>query len=155
MKRLILMRGIPGGGKSTRSRELAMIHIENGGRSVAILATDYYHMEGDKYIFKADLLGQYHEMNHAEAEAFMKRGIELVIIDNTNVRRRDMKPYIDSAKVLGYTVKEVIIGGDKLLPSLDKACPHKFADYIDLCAGRNTHDVPRDAIEKMARRFEE
>ena len=149
------MRGIPGGGKSTWSRERAVCHLEEGGRSVAICATDDYHMVAGQYVFQPELLGQYHGMNHAEAEAFMKRGIELVIIDNTNVRRRDMKPYIDSAKVLGYTVKEVIIGRDQLLPSLDKACPHKFADYIDMCFARNTHSVPRDAIEKMARRFEE
>jgi len=155
MKRLVLMRGIPGSGKSYKAKELAYHHIIDGGRSLAICATDDYHMVDGEYVFNADMLGQFHELNQKRAEQFMRCETELVIIDNTNIKRRDMKSYRDSGEKLGYTVEEVIVGKDQLLPSLDDADPHKFNDYIDFCTKRNTHSVPRDAIEKMARRFQE
>ena len=84
----------------------------------------------------------------------MSLSTELVIIDNTNIKHRDMKPYKDSAEHIGYEIQEVIVGENELLPLLEDACPHKFMDYIHLCAKRNTHGVPLDAIEKMARRFQ-
>lgn len=154
MKRLVLMRGIPGSGKSTKAKQIACDHIMEHGGSVVICSTDDYHMENGEYVFKPDMLGQFHELNHQQAEAHMRNDVQLVIIDNTNVKRRDMKPYIDSANHFGYTVEEIIVGEDDLFPSLDDANPHTFADYIDLCARRNTHGVPRDAIERMARKFQ-
>ena len=80
----------------------------------------------------------------------MNLKVELVIIDNTNVRRRDMQPYIESADHYGYDVVEIIVGKDELFPTLDNADP--LANYIDLCADRNTHSVPREAIENCDQR---
>jgi predicted kinase len=148
------MRGLPGSGKSTLARRTAAEHMRGCGSSVAICSTDDYHMEGEEYVFKPEMLAQFHGLNHLEAQAFMELGTELVIIDNTNIRHRDMKPYKDSADKLGYDVTEIIVEHNELFPSLDSAEPHKFDDYIDLCAKRNTHGVPREAIERMARRFE-
>lgn len=155
MRKLILMRGLPGSGKSSLAQLLASSHILAGNKSVAICSTDDYHMIDGKYVFNADMLGQFHELNHKEAEGYMKIGIELIIIDNTNIKLRDMRPYRNSAKQLGYTAEEVIVGKEELLSDLENADPHKFVNYIDMCAKRNTHGVPREAIEKMARRFQE
>lgn len=155
MKRLVLMRGIPGGGKSTKARAIAIKHLSQRGSSMAICSTDDYHMVDGEYVFNAAMLGQFHELNHKRAEQFMRCETELVIIDNTNIKRRDMKPYRDSAEKLGYTVEEVIVGKNELLPDLEDACPHKFTDYIHMCAARNTHGVPLEAIEGMARKFQE
>ena len=155
MRQLVLMRGLPGSGKSTRARAIAIRHLSNKGTSMAILSTDDYHMVDGEYIFNAEMLGQFHELNHKRAERFMRCETELVIIDNTNVRHRDMKSYKDSAEQLGYDVLEVIVGRDELFPGMEDACQYKLADYIDVCTERNTHGVPRGAIEKMARRFQE
>ena len=149
------MRGLPGSGKSSLARRTAVEHLREGGSSVAICSTDDYHMVDGVYVFNAEMLGQFHELNHKRAERFMRCETELIIIDNTNVRRRDMKCYKDSAEQLGYEVTEIIVDYNELFPTLDDACPHKLADYVDLCASRNTHGVPREAIEKMARRFQE
>ena len=155
MRKLILMRGIPGSGKSTLARQIAGEFMCGKGKSVAICATDDFHMVDGEYVFDALRLHEFHLANWDRARKFMSMNVELVIIDNTNVRRRDMKPYIETAEHFRYTVEEVIIGKGQLLPSLDDASPHKFNDYIDLCTSRNTHSVPRDVIEKMARRFQE
>ena len=121
---------------------------------MAICSTDDYHMEGDKYVFKPDRMGEFHKANQARVRRCLRADIELVIVDNTNIKRRDMKPYIEAAEEFGYTVEEVIVGEDELFPSLEDANPHKFADYIHLCAARNTHGVPQAVIEKMARNFQ-
>lgn len=148
------MRGLPGSGKSTEARKLAADHIYQNGGSAAILSTDDYHMIGGKYSFQPGMLSQFHKLNQSKAERFMRCDVELIIIDNTNIHHKDMKPYKDSAKMLAYEIKEIIIGKDELFPSLENACPHKFMDYMHMCADRNIHSVPLEAIEKMARGFE-
>lgn len=154
MNKLVLMRGIPGSGKSTIARRLMIEHLSKRGKSLAICSTDDYHMEGDEYVFKADKLGEFHLANQRRAHFLMSAGIELVIIDNTNIRRKDMRTYVESAENFRYTVEEIIVGEDELFPDLDDADPHKFTDYIDMCARRNTHGVPHEAIERMARSFQ-
>ena len=151
MKKLVMMRGIPGSGKSTKAQEIARKHLENGGRSVAICSTDDYHMEGDEYVFKPKMLGDFHVRNQLRAYEYCRNGIELVIIDNTNIKRKDMTTYISNAKSCGYQIEEVIVGEDELMS--DPTSPI-FTSYIDSCAERNTHGVPRDVIDRMARTFQ-
>lgn len=139
------MRGLPGSGKSTEARKLAAEHIHKCGSSVAICSTDRFFMESGEYVFNRGMLGQYHELNQDHAEECMRFRVELVIIDNTNIKHRDMKPYKDIATKLGYEIEEIIIDGDAL--PWDE-------NYIGMCVDRNTHGVPREAIEKMAQRFQ-
>lgn len=143
-KILTLMRGIPGSGKSTWAKRIAVGFLTDGGKRVAILSTDDYHMEGDKYVFKPHKLGDFHRLNQGRAYQMMEAGIELVIIDNTNIKRNDMESYIKSAERLEYEVQEVIVEEDLM----------QKEEFIDECAKRNTHGVPRDVIAKMAGKFE-
>tara|TARA_R110000822_G_scaffold88608_13_gene205231 strand:- start:55 stop:513 length:459 start_codon:yes stop_codon:yes gene_type:complete len=151
VKKLVMMRGIPGSGKSTKAQEIACKYLENGGRSVAICSTDDYHMEHGKYVFKPKLLGEFHVKNQIRASGYMDKCIELIIVDNTNIKRKDMTVYINNGQLCGYEVKEVIVGEDSLMS--DPTSPI-FTSYIDSCAERNTHGVPRDVIDRMARTFQ-
>lgn len=151
---LVLMRGLPGSGKSTLAKSIALDHLRYGGSSVVICSTDDYHFIDDRYVFQPHMLGTYHRQNQLRVKYHMYIGIELIIVDNTNVQRKDMKPYLDYAEELVYKVEEVLLGEDELFPNLKNACPYKFADYIHLCAERNTHGVTKDAIENMARKFQ-
>tara|TARA_S200002703_G_C3789464_1_gene243591 strand:- start:173 stop:637 length:465 start_codon:yes stop_codon:yes gene_type:complete len=153
MNKMILMRGIPGGGKSTRARELAMTHLIEGGSSVAICSTDDYHMEDGEYVFKPNMLRDFHVRNQIRAYDLMRDGVQLVIIDNTNIKRKDMTIYTSNARACKYEVEEEIVGKEFLVPNMDMD-PHAFAGYINTCAERNTHGVPKDVIERMARTFE-
>lgn len=154
MKReLVLMRGLPGSGKSTEARMLCNEHLMSGGQTMVICSTDNFHMEGDKYVFKPDRLNEFHIKNQFFAQEFMLLGVELVVIDNTNIKRRDMLPYIDAAEECGYEIDEVIIGEDYLVPG-DEMTQQLIDGYIKLCATRNTHGVPLEVIERMARKFE-
>jgi len=149
--KLVMMRGIPGSGKSTKAQEIARKHLENGGKSVAVCSTDDYHMEGNEYIFKRDKLGDFHTRNQMRAYEYCRNGVELIIVDNTNIKRKEMLVYINNAKPWGYEVEEVIVGEDSLMS--DPTSPI-FTSYIDMCAARNTHGVPRDVIDRMARTFQ-
>lgn len=143
-----MMRGLPGSGKSTMARTIAIRHFEQGGKSVAICSTDDYHMVDGQYVFQPNNLGRFHTCNQLKVWDFMNRGVEIVIVDNTNIKRKDMKTYIQDASHTGYEIVEEIIGEDFLLGDQD------LDHYVQLCFERCTHGVPREAIERMARSFE-
>lgn len=154
-KTLVIMRGLPGSGKSTQARIRAATFVEVGGQSVVICSTDNFFINNDgKYVFDAKMLGKYHGMNQHKVNQYMLMGIELVIVDNTNTTHKEMEPYKQSARDYLYKVVEVLVGKEDLFPELEHTSPHAHADYIDMCASRNTHGVPKEAIERMARRFE-
>jgi len=148
------MRGLPGGGKSTYVRQAMLAAISSGNRSVAVCSTDDQCMVDGKYVFDPTLVGIRHKNNQVKCQKMMNAGVEVIYIDNTNTTHKEMQPYKDFATTAGYEVQEVLIGKEHLFPDMDGS-PHKFTDYIDMCAKRNTHNVPRETIEKMARRFQE
>lgn len=151
MNKLILMRGIPGSGKSTMAREIAREALSLGVKSVAICSTDDYHMENGEYVFKPKMLGDLHVRNQMRVYDMMNNGVQLVIVDNTNIKREDMMVYISNGGACKYEVEEVIVGEDSLMS--DPTSPI-FTSYIDSCAERNTHGVPKDVIDRMARTFQ-
>jgi adenylate kinase family enzyme len=52
-KELVLMRGLPGSGKSTKARKIA-------GEVGVIYSTDDFFMIDGKYIYNPKLIGDYH-----------------------------------------------------------------------------------------------
>lgn len=155
-KTLVIMRGLPGSGKSTVAQSMAAGHIEMGGQTVAICSTDSFFLNQDgEYVFDASKLGKHHGMNQYKANRYMFMGTEAVIIDNTNTTHKEMAPYKEMARDHDYEVVEMLVGKENLFPELEDASPHAYADYIDICVRRNTHGVPKEAIERMARRFEQ
>lgn len=133
---LILLRGVPGSGKSTLGREL----LSTGPNGV-ILSTDDYFFQDNRYVFDSALLGDAHDWNQKRAEQAMLEGRSPVIIDNTNVKAWEMKPYVGMALKNGYRV-------DFFEPDT-----HWKYDPAQL-EKRNKHGVPRESIAKMLDVFE-
>lgn len=136
-KKVYIMIGLPGSGKSTKANELAN---EYPPWDAVIHSTDSYFMKDGKYNFNPGLLGVFHQKNFDAFEKSLKQNLSCIIVDNTNIRPRDRRPYIEAAKNAGYDVEELIIG--------------EFTDEaVKLYAKRNVHGVPLEAIQKMADRF--
>jgi predicted kinase len=136
---LIIMRGIPGSGKSTKAKSLVgkgKIHstddvIEAGG--------DYNEFFA-KMIASKDFapLSRVHSTNLKNAIASMKSGVSPVIIDNTNIKQNESKAYIVAALEMGYA--------DNNIKFVDIATAGLEAAEL---AKRNSHGVPLDKIEMM------
>ncbi|XP_073197671.1 NEDD4-binding protein 2-like 1 isoform X2 [Lepidochelys kempii] len=99
-KRLYLLRGLPGSGKTTRARQLKR---EFPG-AVILSTDDFFFTEDGTYVFSPDCLDEAHVWNQKRAHKAMKNGKSPVIIDNTNIHAWEMKPYVIMARENNYEV---------------------------------------------------
>jgi predicted kinase len=98
MKTLILLRGLPGAGKSTFAKTLGGIHIE----------ADHYFMKDGEYKFDASKLKQAHEHCRTSTEGWMMEGYNIVV-SNTFTQEWEMDAYYELAGKYGYRVYSIIV----------------------------------------------
>lgn len=99
------MQGVPGSGKSTVAKMLEKSIIGAGdAHTVSIRSTDDLFMVDGVYKFDQTKLGGYHSKNVWLTERDCQDGVDVIIVDNTNVKPRDAKAYIDLARKYNYTV---------------------------------------------------
>lgn len=128
-KKLIIMRGLPGSGKTTRAKELK-------GRNGVILSSDDYFTEDGVYKFVPAKLKDSHLWNIERAIDSMKTGLTPVIIDNVNGKNWEPKKYAEAAVEYGYFV------------SFEEPRTEWRYDPVE-CSKRDTHGVPIHIIERM------
>lgn len=110
-KTLYIMQGVPGSGKSTFAE---MIREKTHG---VIFSTDDYWYEttnewgqtyrGETYNFNGDKLGIAHRWNQKRCLDAMLKDRQSIIIDNTNIKRKDAQVYKDLAALFDYDVQIV------------------------------------------------
>jgi len=125
-KKLIIMRGISGSGKSTKAKEL-------GADGVVLGSDDFW---GEDYNFDRSKIGEAHEWNQNRVREALSNGISPVVVDNTNTQFWEMKPYVEMALEHGYEIEFE-----------EPDTPWKF-DLEELTK-RNQHGTPRDIINQM------
>ena len=135
MKKLVVLRGTSGSGKTTKAKELA------AGKDAVICSADNFFMVDGHYKFDAKLLKKAHAQCFSEAQEAINKRVSLVIIDNTNTQKWEYKKYEELGIAAGYEVEVIVVG------SLDK-------DQLKVYANRNKHGVSLDIIQKQARRFD-
>jgi predicted kinase len=140
-KVLVLLRGLPGSGKSRLAVVITDVTLGPGTNSHHILSTDDFWVQTGRYVFDSSRLQEAHGWNHSRAFQAMSRGLSPVIIDNTNTQMWEMKPYAMMATDYGYIIE--IVEPDTWWCFNDKEL-----------AKRNTHNVPRATIKDMLERYE-
>uniref|UniRef100_A0A6J0SZQ3 NEDD4-binding protein 2 isoform X1 n=1 Tax=Pogona vitticeps TaxID=103695 RepID=A0A6J0SZQ3_9SAUR len=134
---LVLLRGVPGSGKSYLARTL----LEDNPGGIILSTDDYFYQKNGKYQFDADCLAEAHEWNRKRAkEAFEKR-ITPIIIDNTNTQAWEMKPYVALSQQHKYKV---------IFREPDTWWKFKPKEL----ERRNIHGVSKEKIKKMLERYE-
>lgn len=133
---LIILRGLPGSGKTTHALSLGGIAF----------STDRLFMVGDRYVFDRTKLAEFHLQTFQDVTLAMARRNPLVILDNTNIQVKHFLPYIVTAGAMGYKVRVQRIGA---LPG-----DQNFRDRVRMYAERNTHGVSLEKILEMASRWE-
>lgn len=128
-KEMIIVRGVPGCGKTTFAE---MIATPNG----QVFETDeYFYEHGESgYDFDPSKLGEAHEWCRQQVEEALENGVPRVVVSNTSTQVWEMLPYVRMAAEHGYRVHSII-----------KENRHR---------GESTHDVPDSACNKMENRFE-
>ncbi|XP_010623427.1 NEDD4-binding protein 2 isoform X2 [Fukomys damarensis] len=96
---LVLLRGLPGSGKSFLARSLQ----EDNPSGVILSTDDYFYING-QYQFDIKYLGEAHEWNHNRAKEAFEKKISPIIIDNTNLQAWEMKPYVALSQKHKYKV---------------------------------------------------
>lgn len=138
-KRVIILRGEPGSGKTTKARFLARRARWFYDRVAIHSTNDYFERQGR---FDERLLARFHEENFSAFLRSLKAGIELVIVDNCNSQYWEYERYIEAAKLHGYQVGIVV------MPSLPVAELVRRTE-------ENRHYVPEYAIRRIIERWEQ
>jgi NEDD4-binding protein 2 len=155
VKTLVIMRGCPGSGKSYAARQLADTNPDDS----IICSTDSYfvNLGGGTYKFDPSKLGLYHKANLERATGAMEMCFGLVIIDNTNIVKRDFSSYVEAGLKYGYEVQHKEPDSPwwaeirHELPVINEQTSLLLAEEF---ASRTFHSVPVEAIARMLRRWE-
>lgn len=123
-KILYIVRGIPGSGKTTLANSLG---------SIVYSADDYFISDSGEYNFDYSKLGLAHQHCFNRTKGAMKKHFPRIFVANTFTTEKEIQPYIDLAKEMGYTFFSIIVENRNNT--------------------KNIHDVPEEIITKMLDRF--
>jgi len=136
---IILVRGLPGAGKTTRAKQIAQQFKRQGLKPVLITTDDFFEDGAGNYNFDPNLLPQAHAQSIKRTAQALAAG-KVPIVHNTFTQAWEAKPYREIAQEVGADV-EVINVFDGGLSDVE-------LEY------RNTHDVPLHAIKRMRQRWD-
>lgn len=128
---LLLVRGLPGSGKTTLVRTIEA--LTTGIDVASISADEFFEKPDGSYDFRPEFLPQAHEWCRYATETEMTSGHNLVMVHNTFTQDWEMEPYFELARKHGFICKTII-------------CENRHA-------GTSVHDVPDASISKMFNRF--
>lgn len=138
-KVLVIMRGISGGGKSTKAKTLVGDGCVHSTDSLIEAAGDYRTFFAEMVKTGSFVnLSRMHSKNLVNAKKSMDEGISPVVIDNTNLRANEPKAYVKHALEIGYA--------DENIQIVDIGTGGLTAEAL---AARNSHGVPLEKIVDM------
>lgn len=128
-KKLIIIRGIPGSGKSTYAKKL-LEDLEKEGISAKHYEADMFFMKNGEYVWNPMLAHKSHEWCFNKVFKSLEVN-DVVIVSNTFTTQSEMDNYLTEAKNNDYDVTV-----------------YRMANEF-----QNQHGVPEQTLEKMKARF--
>lgn len=126
--KVVLMRGLPGSGKST--------WIKANHPGAWVISADAFLMENGVYNWTVPRLTQAHQKCMAAFIVALGSNTPVIVLDNTNLRARDLRFYVEEAEKAGAEIEIRTILADS-----------------EECQRRQTHNVPASTFAKLVERF--
>jgi len=138
MSKVIIMRGVPGSGKSSLA-DRVQLNDSSASSIKTIVSADNFHINEDgEYNWDPAKIGEAHAQCFRLFNEALERGDDLIVVDNTNTQLYELSPYICVATLFDAEV-EII----------HTICP------LDTARARGIHEVPFKNIKEMWERTED
>jgi len=132
MRKVVIMRGLPGCGKTTTARNLLA-----NQKGIICSADDFFVNDKGVYVFDQRYLKQAHKACKVKFWNSLDN-YDLIIVDNTNTQHWEYAWYQEAATVANYEIE--------IMPMAFRSIEEMTRD--------NKHGAPKDAIIRMKERWE-
>lgn len=129
---LILLRGVPGSGKTTLGN-IILFNTQSNIQDV-LSADNFFVNEKGEYIFDATKLKEAHNDCQVKCAERMRNQFSKIVVANTFTQEWEMEPYFTMAERYNYRIHSVIVENRH--------------------GNKNVHNVPDEKISAMTNRFE-
>lgn len=129
MKSLILLRGLPGSGKTT----LATLLSENGKYPVFSVDAYFTNEKTGAYNFEFDKNHLAYKQCEEHTRAAMQEGTKKIFVDNTFTLEWEMEPYFKLVSEFNYQIHVITVENRH--------------------GNKNVHNIEQEQIGKMAAKY--
>jgi predicted kinase len=129
---LILVRGLPGSGKTTLSH--IILQLPSNLEQEVLSADDFFENEDGEYNFDVSKIKEAHNYCQFRCSERMRQEKSRIVVANTFTQEWEMEVYFDMAKRYNYRVHTIIVENRH--------------------GSQNTHGVTEDKLKQMKDRFE-